>query len=290
MALSCSIFSSINIFINDIFHFTHHTKLYNYADDNTISYSSPHFDTMKQTLEAEGSALVDWFAANQMEANPEKFQGIAVGMKAYDKKPTFNIQGADIECTDDVKLLGVTIDYRMNFDKHISNLCKKAARQINVLHRIGKYLPINCRKVIYQAFVLSAFNFCPVIWHFCSEANTKKLEKLNYRALRHVYKDYESDHEEILAKDKSIPLQLNRMRQITLEVYRILSKQCPSYLYDMIKPIKESGHNLRKMNVDAPSFKSITYGKKVSSIGAPYYGMTCLNACNLPKTILCLRS
>ena len=78
-------------------------------------------------------------------------------------KPTFNIQGADIECTDDVKLLGVTIDYRMNFDKHIS---KKAARQIKVLlRRIGKYMPINCRKVIYQAFILSAFNFCPVIWH-----------------------------------------------------------------------------------------------------------------------------
>ena len=85
---------------------------------------------------------------------------------------------------------------------------------------------------------------------FCSEANTKKLEKLNYRALRHVYKDYESDYDEIIAKDKSIPLQLNRMRQITLEVYKILSKQCPSYLYDMIKPIKETGHNLRKKNVD----------------------------------------
>ena len=76
-----------------------------------------------------------------------------------------------------------------------------------------------------------------------------------------MYKDYESDYEEILAKDKSIPLQLNRMRQITLEVYNMLSKQCPSYLYDMIKPTKETGHTLRKMNVDAPSFKTITYGK-----------------------------
>ena len=60
-----------------------------------------------------------------MEANPEKCQGIAVGKKAHALKPTFNIQGADIECTDNVKLLGVTIDYRMNFDKYISNLCKK---------------------------------------------------------------------------------------------------------------------------------------------------------------------
>ena len=250
-----------------LLHFTHHTKLYNYADDNTISHSIPHFDTMKQTLEAEGSALVDWFAANQMEANPEKFQGIAVGKKAHGHalKPTFNIQGADIECTDDVKLLGVTNDYRMSIDKHISNLCKKAARQINVLRRIGKYLPINCRKVIYQAFILSAFKFCPVIWHFCSEANNKKLEKLNYRALRHVYKDYESDYEELIAKDKSIPLQLNRMRQITLEVFKILSKQCPSYLYDMIKPIKETGHNLRKINVNAPSFKVVVAYWKVKT-------------------------
>ena len=114
---------------------------------------------MKHTLEAEGSALVDWFAANQMEANPEKCQGIAVGKKAHALKPTFNIQGADIECTDDGKVLGVTVDYRMNFDKHISNLCKKAARQINVLRRIGKYLPINCRKVIYQAFFYLLLTF-----------------------------------------------------------------------------------------------------------------------------------
>ena len=178
-----------NISINDIFQVIHHTKN-NYADDNTILYSSPHFETMKHTLEAERCALVDWFAASQVEASPEKCQGIAVGKKAYALKPTFNIQGADIEYTDDVMLLDVTIYYPINFGKHISNLCKMAARQINVLRRIGKYLPINGRKVIYQAaFILSAFNFCPVIWHFCSEANTTKLEQLNYRALRHVYND-----------------------------------------------------------------------------------------------------
>ena len=62
-----------------------------------------------------------------MEANPEKCQGIAVGKKGYDRKPTFNIKVADIECTDDVTLFGATIDYRMNFDKHISNMCKQCA-------------------------------------------------------------------------------------------------------------------------------------------------------------------
>ena len=130
---------------------------------------------MKQTLEAEGSALVDWFAANQMEANPEKCQGIAVGKKAHALKPTFNIQGADIECTDEVRLLGVTIDYRTNFDKHISNLCKKAARTSN--QYIAPYWKISANqlpKSHLPGFYSICFNLCPIIWHFCSEANNNK--------------------------------------------------------------------------------------------------------------------
>jgi hypothetical protein len=45
-----------------------------------------------------------------------------------------------IKCEEHVKLLGVTIDYELNFDKHISEICKKSARQLNVLKRIGRYL------------------------------------------------------------------------------------------------------------------------------------------------------
>ena len=162
---------------------------------------------------------------------------------------------------------------------HISTLCKKAARQINVLRRIGRHLPLSCRKVIYQSFILSAFNFCPVIWHFCSESNNKKLEKLNLRALRHVYRDYQSDYDKLLTSDTSVSLQLKRQRLIALEVFKILTKQCPSYLNDLIKPLKDTGHNLRTKNVEPPHFKSIKYGKKSFS----YSGSKLWN--NLPPCL-----
>ena len=45
--------------------------------------------------------------------------------------------------------------------------------------------------IIFHSFVLSNFNFCPLSWHFCSEANTKKIEKIQERALRFVYNDYD---------------------------------------------------------------------------------------------------
>jgi hypothetical protein len=45
----------------------------------------------------------------------------------------FNLNGINLSCEDEVKLLGVTIDFKLNFNTHISNICKKAARQLNVL-------------------------------------------------------------------------------------------------------------------------------------------------------------
>ena len=49
----------------------------------------------------------------------------------------FNLNGINLSCEDEVKLLGVTIDFKLNFNTHISNICKKAARQLNALKRIS---------------------------------------------------------------------------------------------------------------------------------------------------------
>ena len=38
-----------------------------------------------------------------------------------------------------IKLLGVDIDYQLNFDQHISNLCRKAGQQLNVLKRLSPF-------------------------------------------------------------------------------------------------------------------------------------------------------
>jgi hypothetical protein len=51
-----------------------------------------------------------------MQANPEKFQAISVGRKTHDKNVMFNLNGINISCEDEVKLLGVAIDCKLNFN------------------------------------------------------------------------------------------------------------------------------------------------------------------------------
>ena len=55
--------------------------LYNYADDNTLSYGHPDFNVLTSVLEPESNVLINWFKVNKMQANPDKFQVLAVGKK-----------------------------------------------------------------------------------------------------------------------------------------------------------------------------------------------------------------
>ena len=172
-----------NIFINYIFHFIKNCKLYNYADDNTVSHADTDLKRLIDELVEDSTRLIQWFADNKMKANPGKFQAIAVGKRTHSENICSNLGENIVNCEDSVKLLGVTIDFKLDFDEHISNVCKKASRQLNVLKRIGgnvlKRIGGHLCKLgklsVYYYFIMSNFNYCPLTWHFCGEK--KKIQK-----------------------------------------------------------------------------------------------------------------
>ena len=49
-----------------------------------------------------------------------------------------------------MKLLGLEIDSKLNFEKHISNLCNKSAGQLNALSRLKTYIGFEERKVLVK--------------------------------------------------------------------------------------------------------------------------------------------
>ena len=66
-----------NVFINNIFHFLDKSSLYNYADDNTLSYAYSNSDTLIHTLQQACTSTLQWFNISQMKASPSKFQAIS---------------------------------------------------------------------------------------------------------------------------------------------------------------------------------------------------------------------
>jgi hypothetical protein len=76
-------------------------------------------------------------------------------------------------------------------------ILKHSIAMVHVLKRIGCFLSKLNKLTIFHTFILSNFNFCPLAWHFCNKSNTSKLEKIQARALRFIYEDYESTYDEL---------------------------------------------------------------------------------------------
>ena len=82
---------------------------------------------------------------------------------------------------------------------------------------------------IFHTFILSNFNYCPLAWHFCSESNSKTLEKIQERALRFVYDDFKSTYRELLNKANIPFLHIKRKTKMAVETFRILNNMSPMY-------------------------------------------------------------
>ena len=90
-----------------------------------MSKSDKSLEKVVASLEEDSKTLINWLFVNKMQANPEKFQAISLGKKTHDKNIIFNLDGIFIVCDDEVKLLGVAIDFKLNFNSHSINICKK---------------------------------------------------------------------------------------------------------------------------------------------------------------------
>ena len=55
---------SLIFFINDIFYSVDFSTIYNYADDNTLSYADYDLNNVISKLESDSQKMLDWFANN----------------------------------------------------------------------------------------------------------------------------------------------------------------------------------------------------------------------------------
>ena len=249
-----------NVFINDIFYFIIQCILYNYADDNTLSFIHKDLLNLKSVLEQEILILISWFDKNFMKANPDKFQAICIGQKTHDNIDSFQIGQTTIKCDDNATLLGINIDYLLKFDAHVSEICKKASKQLAVLKRLGRFLTKQGKLVIYNSFIASNFSYCPLAWHFCSVASTNKLEKVQERALRFINDDYSSSINDLLKTTNTQPLHVRRLKQMACEVYKIVNRLSPEYINDLVN-IKSSSYNFRaERQAEIPRVNTTRYG------------------------------
>ena len=218
-----------------------------------------------EKLEKGIQSMFDWFSGNFLKANADKFHLIV------SSKVPVDIQISDIKVTSEsrVKLLGIHLDNRLNFDYHVSQLCKKASKKLHPLARIFKYVETSKRRVLVNSFITSQFSYCPLIWMFHSRRMEHRINKIHERALRLIYpSDSKLTFKELLEKNKTVSIHQKNLQVLATEIFKAKLNISPEIL-------KELSFNVRNYNLRSQSTlkgiktNSVHFGSESLSSLAP---------------------
>ena len=139
-----------NIYINYIFFALKTIDICNIVDDTT-PYSN--LKSVLETLEHNSELAIAWFELNIMKLSTDKCHLLISGNK---NEQMWKKLDRDIVWeSNDVKLLGISLENKQKFDKHVYNICSKANRKLRDLTRVAKFFPFKKVLVLFKTFIES---------------------------------------------------------------------------------------------------------------------------------------
>ena len=168
------------------------------------------------------------------------------------------------------KFLGVNIDSKLSFEKHLNIICGKASAKINALGRFALFMNSEKRRTITNAFFNSQFSYCPLIWMFHSRLINNKINRLHERCLCIVYSDNQSIFEELLEKDSTVSVHQRNLHFLATELYKVLNGLSPDLMKDVFPLNDDSGYSTRnKRTFKSRNVKTVRYGTDSLAYLAP---------------------
>lgn len=161
-----------------------------YADDTALITTSKLTTALLKKMETGLLACNKYFSKWKIKINPNKTQAIIFPFNKSPKRlpiRKLNFGTERIDIADSVKYLGVTLDKKLNFGKHIDEVCKKTLRTIRSLWPlIHKKSTLNYanKNLLFKSVIRPSLTYgCPV-WYRTAKSHWKKLQILQNKCLK----------------------------------------------------------------------------------------------------------
>ena len=115
------------------------------------------------------------------------------------------------------------------------------------------------RKMIMNTFITSHFGYCPLVWMFCSRMLNKRINKIHKRALRLVYKDYQSSFQELLTKNQSFTIHEQNIQTLAIELYKVVNNISPEIM-KFIFPLKNELRYSNENIFNTTNIRTVSWG------------------------------
>ena len=206
------------------------------ADDNKPYVIGNGVKEVINSLKEASDESFYWFTDNQMKANPNKCHLL----RSSSDEMSICVDNYNIKSSKYETFLGIKIDNKLNFNTHVDEIYKKAGQKLNALSRVTPYMDLSKRRILLNAFFISQFRYCPLVWMFHSRGKNNKINQIYERCFR------------------------------ACEMFKIKRGMAPELIKELILPNRQHRYELRNNPVFAvPMVKSVHNGLESLSYLGP---------------------
>lgn len=177
-------------YINDLGNLRLHGVPRLFADDTALFYPAACNGIIMRQMKEDLNLLLVYFNTNLLSLNLTKTK-LMLFHSPRKKVVCDNVvmvESIVIERVDSFKYLGIILDETLSWKSHISHVEKKVASMCGIMRRISGFVTRKALLSYYYAYIHSQLNYLVSIWGRACISNIKKLQVLQNRCLKTIFR------------------------------------------------------------------------------------------------------
>ena len=224
----------------------HGLSYHSYADDTqlymTMDHSNNNWRDGLARIQLCVSEIREWMNQNMLKLNDDKTELIVFTSKY--KQDLYNdlsitIGDTVVDCSSQVKNLGVIFDRVLSLRQHVSYTSKTCRFHLRNISRIRKYIPQDTGVVLVKSLVMSRLDYSNGLFYGLPKCTVSGLQGVQNSAARIVTQERLRDHDSMsraLIGLHWLPVDKRIEYKLLLYTYKALHDLAPGYLCELVVP------------------------------------------------------
>jgi hypothetical protein len=172
------------IYINDISKVSDILNFVLFADDTNAFKAGADIDTLIHDMNKELESVNLWFKSNQLTLNLKKTHFMIFSRRHVETSNKIFICNTEIEKVSCTVFLGVYIDDKLAWKRHMEHVVNKVNKCIGVLYKLKNVFPKSVLLQLYKSIVYPHLYYCNSVWGSGSQNSLSTLYIAQKRALK----------------------------------------------------------------------------------------------------------
>jgi hypothetical protein len=183
--------------------------------------------------------IAEWTNVNKMLLNEKKSNYMIISRLHSDVTTRLTLNNENLDRVHSIKLLGVWLNDKLDWETNTREICKKAYSRISLLTKL-KYAGSNIADLIsiYVTFIRCVLEYCCVVWHSSlSNYQSNCIERVQKTALKIIYGENYHDYEDALG-NSGLDLLFTRRQKLCIRFgKKCTQSQKHQHLFPVTQPV-----------------------------------------------------